>query len=65
MNTRETEATTNSQMTITLIHVPAQYDDPSYREWIYDCWLAEWQAAKLQLDNVNCHPYYGMGWRVD
>jgi hypothetical protein len=50
-----------------LIHVPDQYDDPAYRQWVYDRWMAEVAAATAALADINNSPDYGngTGWRVD
>lgn len=59
----KTEATTvNSKK---LIFTPAQYEDPAYRLRIYEQWMAEVEAARAMLTDINNSPYYGTGWRVD
>jgi hypothetical protein len=50
-----------------LIFTPAQHDDPPYRQWVYDQWMAEVSAATAAFADCNNSPYYGngTGWRVD
>jgi len=52
----ESEATTSTVRIKKLIHVPADYENPAYRQMVYDRWMAEWMAAQAQLADINNSP---------
>jgi hypothetical protein len=53
-----------------LISVPAKYDDPDYRAWVYEMWMKKALEAQAAYANIDQNLYYGSRmcaneWRVD
>jgi hypothetical protein len=45
-------------------------EEPTYRAWLNEQWMADVMAAHAALADINNNPYYGSpacanGWRVD